>query len=525
MTTGTTEDIVWLLLCTVLVAMMQPGFMCLESGLTRNKNSINVAIKNLADFGTSILLFWAFGYALMFGTSWAGWFGHTGFFFSPAEDDLYTSTYFLFQAMFCGTAVTIISGAVAERVRFINYLFIAVLTSSLIYPISGHWVWGEGGWLQNLGFIDFAGSTVVHSIGGWVALAILLIIGPRQGRFVPNKPPRTIHGHSMPLAILGTLLLWVGWFGFNGGSVLAFDSAIGGILINTALAGCAGMLVALLIDWIHAKTARVEALMNGCLAGLVAITANCHIVSPIAAVAIGGMGGIVMVIVSRLLEHWHIDDAVGAIPVHTAAGIWGTLAVALFAPSSAFAEGVMWHQQLGIQFIGVLVCGIWAFGIAFLILSTLNLIAPLRISLEQEDLGLNISEHGASTELHDLLTAMEAQATSGDLKKRVHEEAFTDVGKIAHQYNRVLERLGHETETTNQMADMAYAARQEAEQANQRLQEKLEELQDFNRMTTGRELKMIELKKEINTLRKQLGLTERYILDSQPSNYQSTLND
>ncbi|OQW91552.1 MAG: ammonium transporter, partial [Beggiatoa sp. IS2] len=457
---------VWVLLCAILVALMQPGFMCLESGLTRSKNSINVAVKNLADFGISTLLFWAVGYGLMFGDTWYGWIGSQQFFFEPRQDQIFGGAFFIFQMMFCGTAVTIISGAVAERMKFTSYLMVALLVSGIIYPLFGHWAWNcspgnscPSGWLGQRGFIDFAGSTVVHSIGGWVALAVLLIIGPREGRFPPNAPPHEIHGHNIPLAILGVFLLWIGWFGFNGGSTLALNAQVSGILINTTVAAAAGMITATVLEWSWHRQAKVEALINGCLAGLVAITASCHAVSPSAALFIGAMGGILMISVKYLLNRWQIDDAVDAIPVHVGAGVWGTLAVALFASTDVFAPGVSRWEQFWIQLQGVIVAGVWAFGLSFIILKWFNTLSPLRLSIEEERMGLNVSEHGVSTELYDLLEAMQLQVKTGNMNLRVHEEPYTDVGSIARQYNRVLDRLIIETEKTQ-------SAKREIEQAH-----------------------------------------------------------
>ena len=269
-------DILWLLICSGLVFIMQAGFMCLESGFTRSKNNINVAIKNLTDFGISVSLFWAFGFALMFGATYKGWIGHTGFFL-PTELEPFLAAFFFFQAMFCGTATTIVSGAVAERVRFPSYLIVACLLSGLIYPIYGHWAWNGAeagnfaGWLGKLGFVDFAGSTVVHSVGGWVSLAVLLIVGPRSGRFPKNGPPQKIHGSNIPLSVLGAMLLWFGWFGFNGGSTLALNEQVASIIVNTVLGGVAGMMVALAAGWWRRHIPDVESLVNGALAGLVAI--------------------------------------------------------------------------------------------------------------------------------------------------------------------------------------------------------------------------------------------------------------
>jgi len=460
-----------------------------------------------------VMLFWLLGYALMFGHSWQGWLGTTSFLFTPSPPRAWDSAFLLFQTMFCGTAVTIISGAVAERLRFFSYLLVAIIVSAVIYPIFGHWVWNQAGWLKQMGFVDFAGSTVVHSVGGWVALAVLLVIGAREGRFPPGGPVRKIQGHNMPLAILGVLLLWIGWFGFNGGSTLALNEAVGGILLNTVLAGSSGMLTALEVDWLWHRRASVESVINGCLAGLVAITAGCHAVDPVSAVLIGGIGGVLVVFGSYGLEHWKIDDAVGAVPVHVFAGVWGTLAVPLFAPPGFFGANVTWITQLWIQMQGIGVCFVWAFGVPFLLLKLVNLILPMRISVEDERLGLNISEHGASSELFDLLNAMEQQATMGDLQKRISVEPFTEAGKIAHQYNRVLDRLHTETVKAQQSATIAQTMQQEAEIANLQLNAKLEELQEFNRMATDRELRMIELKREVNHLATQAGQSPRYNLD------------
>lgn len=286
-----TIDILWILLCSGLVFSMQAGFMCLESGLTRSKNSINVAVKNFTDFGCSVALFWAFGFALMFGNSFQGWIGGSGFFLKtdlPAFD----LAFFLFQAMFCGTATTIVSGAIAERMKFGSYLLIACLISGLIYPIFGHWAWNgvnHGalvGWLGKLGFVDFAGSTVVHSVGGWVSLASLPIVGARAGRFPKFGKAEKIHGSNLPISVLGALILWLGWFGFNGGSTLALNEDVARVIVNTVLAGVAGMMTALITGWWSREIPEVDRLINGSLAGLVGITACCHGVTAISAVTI-----------------------------------------------------------------------------------------------------------------------------------------------------------------------------------------------------------------------------------------------
>ncbi len=440
-------DILWVAISAILVFLMQAGFLCLETGLTRSKNNINVAIKNLTDLGVSLGLFWMFGFALMFGTSQGGWIGTSHFLLAIRPDDVWLAICFLFMAMFCSTAVTILSGAVAERMRFSSYIIVAALVSGLIFPVYGHWVWNgikEGaatGWLGMRGFVDFAGSTVVHSVGGWVALAAVLVIGPRSGRFSPNAPPRTIPAANLSLATLGVLLLWLGWFGFNGGSTLALTADIGFILVNTMLAGVSGMLATLAIGWVQQKRADVLLVLNGALAGLVAITANCHAVTTLSAVVIGAVGGVAMLATQYALDRLRIDDAVGAIPVHLGAGIWGTLAVALFGIPDRLGTGLDFVAQLQVQILGILTCFFWTFGVTYLLLRGINRAFLLRVTPEEEHVGLNVSEHGATTDLIDLLQVMDRQSVTEDLSLRVPVEPFTEVGQFAERYNQVMDAL------------------------------------------------------------------------------------
>ena len=459
-------DILWVLVCAGLVFMMQPGFMCLESGLTRSKNSINVAVKNLADLGVSVTVFWMFGFALMFGTSQGGWIGSSNFFLSGeiAPDRF---ALFLFQAMFCSTATTIVSGATAERMKFGAYLLIAFLVSSLVYPLFGHWVWNHassgnlGGWLGRMGFVDFAGATVVHSIGAWVSLATLLVLGPRSGRFSnPSLKQETvssqkIHGSDMPLAVLGVMLLCFGWLGFNGGNTLALDDRVPQIMVNTIISGVTGMIVAAAISWQRNAVPEVEALLNGCLAGLVAITASCHAVSPLMAAIIGGLGSAIMMLVSYCLERWQIDDAVDAIAVHGGAGVWGTIAVALFGNPELLQTGLSKESQLLVQLLGVVVALVWGLGITYAVLWVFNRICSLRVSPEAEQLGLNIVEHQAKTELYDLLEALDTQAKTQDISLRVPVEPFTEVGQIAKRYNQVMEALEEAVRRTEAIVNTA----------------------------------------------------------------------
>jgi Amt family ammonium transporter len=439
-------DIAWVLVSSVLVLVMQAGFLCLEAGSTRSKNSINVALKNLSDFALASLLFALFGYSIMFGATSAGWFGHLAF-FGDSQLDPGTATFFVFEVMFCGTATTIVSGAVAERMRFGGYLMVAAVLSGLIYTVFGHWAWNglDGsptlGWLRELGFVDFAGSTVVHGVAGWSALALVVILGPREGRFNRDGGARRIPGHNLPFAMLGALLLWIGWLGFNGGSALALDDRVPGILANTVLAGSAGLMAALASSWLRLGRSDVMSVLNGSLAGLVAITAGCHAVSPTSAIVIGAVGGLVMEAGTLVLERARIDDVVSVIPVHAMAGAWGTLAVALFGDPALLGTGLGRLDQFGVQCLGVGACFLWSFGVTYLVFRTADRVRPLRVTARAEQLGLNVTEHGETTELLDLLVGLETQAATGDLSLRVAVEPFTEVGQIASRYNRVMDSL------------------------------------------------------------------------------------
>jgi len=470
-------DILWILICAALVMLMQAGFSCLESGSVRTKNSINVAAKNFADFCVSSAVFWLFGFALMFGVTDSGLFGTSGFFFADTASP-WLMAFFIFQLGFCGTAVTIMSGAVAERMRFGGYLVATVVLSVLIYPLVGHWVWGSaagaspGGWLEQMGFIDFAGSTVVHSVGGWVSLAAIIIIGPRIGRFGKDSVP--IHGHDLPLVTLGVFLLWFGWFGFNGGSTLGLTPAVPTIIVNTTISGAFGGLVAMALGWRLDGRPDVSVIMNGSLAGLVGITASAHIMTPLAAVGIGAIAAAIMYGVTRLLEKLEIDDVVGAVPVHLSAGIWGTLAVAIFGDPASWGTGLGRWDQFVVQATGVGACFVWAFGVGFTLLWLINRWFPLRIDPEGERVGLNIADHGASTEILDLLTDMDKQRQSGDFSEHINVEPHTEIGQIARQYNRVLDEINAEsakreaaTEALRQKTDSLQLLQNAAVAANQ----------------------------------------------------------
>lgn len=505
----------WVLVCVALVFAMQGGFLCLESGLTRSKDAINVALKNMTDFSISMLLFWAFGFALMFGVSQAGWIGTTGFFVPVDRQGSMHMPTFLFQAMFCATAATIVSGAVAGRMRFAAYIIATLIISGLIYPVFGHWAWGGtsggvSGWLAARGFVDFAGSTVVHSVGGWAALACVLVIGPRLDRFPEGRPPKEIPGSNLPLSMLGAMLLWMGWIGFNGGSTLAMNGQVAGIIGNTFLSGAAGMLTALLISWAIGGYPNVNQAINGSLAGLVAVTASCHAVTTPSAVIIGAIGGVVMLSADWIMNRCKIDDAIGAVPVHLAAGVWGTVAVALFGNPEILGTGLSQWAQLQIQLTGVFAAFAMTFGTTYLLLRLIHKVFPLRVTPEQEAVGLNVAEHGAATELQKLMSEMDGHRKTGDFSQPVSLESYSEVGQIAEQYNRVLAVINSERQQLIDSNQRAQAANAGLVMAQKSIEQKMHELAEFNNVAVDRELRMIELKREINAFCEQADVPARY---------------
>lgn len=389
-------DELWVLVATALVFLMQAGFKCLEVGLTQKKSSTSVAMKNLIDWVICTLFFFLFGFGLLFGRSWAGLSG-TSLFAPEALGAGLGFTFFLFQAAFAGTSTTIVSGAMAERTSFMAYLVGCVWLAAFVYPIYGHWAWSglldpaNQGWLQRLGFIDFAGSSVVHSTGGWFALVGVYLVGPRRGRFDGAGQVMPLRPQSMAYAALGVFLLWIGWWGFNGGSTLVFDASVAPVILNTNLAAAMGALVA----FAHAQAVPgrkdvAEKLIGGALGGLVAITACCHLVSPRAALAIGGMAGLIHNLsYDLLLYRLKLDDPVGAIPVHGFCGIWGTLSVALFGRAEMLpqARGV----QLLVQAVGAVACFAWAGANAALIYGLMQKTVGLRVGATEEELGVELT--------------------------------------------------------------------------------------------------------------------------------------
>lgn len=395
----------WMLVAIFLVFIMNLGFATVETGLTRAKNTVNILFKNVVIVPIGIMTYALMGFNLMYpGDSWligkVLGFGGFGLSMDPAG---FTSAYnpsytywtdFLFQAMFAATAATIVSGAVAERIKLSSFIVFSVFYVMLVYPFIGSWGWG-GGWLAGVGFHDFAGSTFVHSVGGWGALAGVMLLGPRRGKYVNGKP-KPIMGHSMPLATIGVFMLWLGWFGFNGGSVLsASPGAVSYVYATTTLGAAAGILTSMLTSWLVQKKPDLSMLLNGCLAGLVAITAGADAVSIPAAILIGGVAGVIVVLAVFGFDRLRLDDPVGALSVHLVNGVWGTLAVGLFG-KYAWENGVpvAAHFSVTAQLAGIVSAGLFSFASAYLIFAVVKAVMGLRVSEHEELCGLDIGEHG-----------------------------------------------------------------------------------------------------------------------------------
>ncbi|MDD9940644.1 MAG: ammonium transporter [Myxococcales bacterium] len=396
-------QVLWTLLCAALVLLMQAGFCCLEAGAVRHKNSVNVAAKNVVDLCISFPAFFVVGYALMFGEDRFGLFGHPSFFLS--ELDAADLTAFVYQAAFCSTAATIVSGGVAERCRFLPYMLMSAVTAAVIYPLFGHSVWG-GGVLSQLGFHDFAGASVVHMVGAGITLAGVQVMGARRDRFDAEGGAQPIPASSMPMVAVGVIILTFGWIGFNGGSAPLGDQTAE-IITNTLLAACFGGLGALLITWAYRGLASVEPIFNGVLAGLVSITACADVVSLQAASLVGIAGGMAMVLATAALERLRLDDAVGAIPVHGAGGLVGILLTAGFAKSEYLAEaGIDRLELLRAQGVGALACLLWSYSVGYLAWALVARVTTLRVGPVEESVGMNFSEHQVDNEAHALTRSL-----------------------------------------------------------------------------------------------------------------------
>ncbi len=407
----TTLDNIWVLIAAFLVIFMNAGFGMLETGFCRQKNAVNVLTKNLIVFALATLSFWFIGFSLMFGANGNGWIGWGSFFLGGAPElyglgpdglNLSKDTFFLFQAAFAGTAATIVSGAVAERIKLVDFIIFSILLTAIAYPITGHWLWG-GGWLAELGFHDFAGSTIVHSVGGWAALMGAAFLGPRMGKYSAEGQVNALPGHNLSIATLGCLILWLGWFGFNPGSQLAADLAVPYIAVTTNLAAAAGGVAATFTSWALSGKPDLSMTINGILAGLVGITAGCFVVGYAGAFWIGLVAGILVVFSVGFFDSIKIDDPVGATSVHLVCGIWGTLAVGLFANPNNFTQGGEGISglfygggvgQLGVQIIGILTIGLFTVVVSSIFWLILKSVLGLRVSAEEEMKGLDIGEHG-----------------------------------------------------------------------------------------------------------------------------------
>ncbi|MEW9124699.1 MAG: ammonium transporter [Thermotaleaceae bacterium] len=395
-------DTVWVLIATALVFFMQAGFAMVETGFTRAKNAGNIIMKNLMDFSVGSIMFWLLGFSIMFGDSIGGFIGQIGLFsvggYEHLELGIPKEAFLIFQTVFCATSATIVSGAVAERTKFISYLIFSFIISAVVYPISGHWIWG-GGWLAEMGFHDFAGSTAVHSVGGWAALMGAWIVGPRIGKYTKDGKSNAIAGHSLTLGALGVFILWFGWFGFNPGSTLSGMDAesIAHIFVTTNLAAAVAAAVTMFVTWAKYGKPDVSMTLNGALGGLVAITAGTDAVSAGGAAIIGALAGVVIVYAIEFIDKvLKVDDPVGAIGVHGVCGALGTLCVGLFAVDGGlfFGGGA---SLLTVQAIGVLSVAAWTMGTTFVLFKTINAVVGLRVSASEEQIGLDIEEHGINS--------------------------------------------------------------------------------------------------------------------------------
>lgn len=432
---GNELDFHWVILCGFLVFMMQLGFAMVETGCVRSKNTISVAMKNLADATFGFVFFWLIGFGLMFGDDLKGLFGTSLFMIDgliPSQ-----SAFFFFQAMFATTSATIVSGAVAERMKFSGYVITAIVVTSLIYPLFGHWAWGEGGWLKQLGFIDFAGSTVVHSMGAWVGLAGAWVLGPRLGKF-HRREIRHFAPSNHNFIVFGVFILWFSWFGFNAGSLLSFAPSVASILMNTLISGATGGVSAYLISLMFSRKVGVELFSFGIIAGLVGITAGCASFTAHQSALVGLVSSVVMFVSERALLKARLDDPLSVVAIHGFTGIWGTMAVAIFA---ALPQGISRAHFLLIQATGVITAFVLAFSSGLLLFLLLKWGAALRVSKRHEALGLNVTEHQAKLPWVDTIESIIKIMRSGNFQRKIYEERGTEVGVVARFFNYLLNRL------------------------------------------------------------------------------------
>ncbi len=478
-------SMLWLMTCTGLVFFMQAGFTCLEAGSVRSKNSINVALKNIVTFIIAAAVYYILGYSIHFGTPLIdGLLGRPVIALRGVEQpEMFV---FLYQLVFCTTAATIVSGAVAERMRFLPYILATGAMGLLIYPIYGHWVWNSQGWMHRLGYHDFAGSSVVHMVGGFVSLAGIVKIGPRRGRFGADGKIREINGSDIPLVALGTIILFFGWMGFNGGSA-PFGAQTGSIVLNTFLGGIFGGVACLLIGWALRGISGAATIMNGILAGLVAITASADIVTAPAACMIGCGGGLAYLLADELLLRFKLDDAVSAVPVHGFAGLAGIVLAGVFAKPEHIASlaSIVGHPVthlyvIGIQCMGGSVCAMWAYTIGYIMWTILGRISNLRVTPEEELVGLNYSEHLVRSPADEIVSYLTARANR-DQAAHPHDLEGGEYARLVAAIEGWSERIEKEREELDQVrgwlgkdADRLYEVIRRCEEENRMQAKRLE---------------------------------------------------
>lgn len=438
-------DLIWILLCAFLVFLMQFGFSLIETGTVRSKNTINVAMKNLIDTVFGIMFFWLIGFGIMFGSSELGLFGTSNFLIDGKN--LEQNAIFFFQAMFAATAITIVSGAVAERMKFNGYIIVAIVVSTLIYPVFGHWAWNENGWLSKLGFIDFAGSTVVHSIGAWIGLAGTIVLGPRLGKF-KNGRVKHYSPSNHNFIVFGVFILFFSWFGFNAGSLLKFDYAVTSILLNTLVAAIFGGFGSWIITLFHKDKVDVEIFSFGILAGLVGITAGCFEFTAIQSAFVGFVSSFVMHYSNEILvKKFKVDDPLSVVSIHGFAGAWGTIALGVFAK---IPENMTRIEFILVQTLGVVSAFIFAITVGFALFLALYKYKLLRVKKRHEVIGLNTSEHNAKLPWVETVESIVSIMKSGNMAKKVHEERGTEVGLVAKFFNILLNMIKEKnTQLTN----------------------------------------------------------------------------
>ena len=432
-------DILWIMLSAFLVFMMQLGFSFVETGTVRPKNTINVAMKNLIDTIFGVIVFWAVGFGFMFGDDYNGVLGISHFFIDGENANI--NAFFFFQAMFAATAITIVSGAVAERMKFNAYIIVAIIVTAFIYPVFGHWSWSEHGWLKELGFVDFAGSTVVHSIGAWIGLAGAIVLGPRLGKF--RKTGTTYFSPSNHnFIVFGVFILWFAWFGFNAGSLLMFDKSVSKILLNTLLAGAFGGLAGYIISIFYKDRVGVEIFSFGIIAGLVGVTAGCNEFSAQIAAFIGFTSAIVMYVFDKFgLQVMKTDDPLSVISIHGFAGAWGTIAVGIF---TTVPDSMSRFEFISVQFIGVLTAFVFAFSAGLILFTILHKFNSLRVSKKYEVIGLNVSEHNAKLPWVDTIESIIRIMNSKNFNVKIYEERGTEIGIVAKFFNHLLATINQE---------------------------------------------------------------------------------